>query len=86
MLDWQNNINSLASGIKCADKVTTVSPSYLEELRYSANGLENLFEYERGKCVGILNGIDTDVWDPATDTYIDNQFSIENVAEGKAAE
>ncbi|MCW3110872.1 MAG: glycogen synthase, partial [Segetibacter sp.] len=83
MLEWQNNINSLASGIKCADKVTTVSPSYLEELRHGANGLENLFEYERGKCVGILNGIDTDVWNPETDTYIDYQFSIENVAEGK---
>jgi starch synthase len=83
MLEWQNNINSLASGIKCADKVTTVSPSYLEELRYAANGLENLFEYERGKCVGILNGIDTDVWDPATDTYIDNPFSLEDVAHGK---
>jgi starch synthase len=83
MLEWQNNINSLASGIKCADKVTTVSPSYLEELRYAANGLENLFEYERGKCVGILNGIDTEVWNPAKDTYIDNRFSTTDVAEGK---
>jgi len=85
MLEWQNNINSLASGIKCADKVTTVSPSYLDELRHSANGLENLFEYERGKCVGILNGIDSEVWNPDTDTYIEAQFSIHNVAEGKKA-
>jgi starch synthase len=83
LLDWQNNINSLASGIKCADKVTTVSPSYLEELRHAANGLESLFEYERGKCIGILNGIDTDVWNPTTDTYIDHQFSIEDVSDGK---
>ena len=83
MLEWQNNINSLASGIKCADKVTTVSPSYLEELRYAANGLENLFEYERGKCVGILNGIDTEVWNPQTDTYIDDRYAVEDVAEGK---
>jgi starch synthase len=83
MLDWKNNINSLAAGIKCADRVTTVSQSYLEELRQSANGLENLFEYERGKSVGILNGIDTEVWKPETDTYIENQYSVENVAEGK---
>jgi starch synthase len=83
MLEWQNNINSLASGIKCSDKVTTVSPSYLEELRYSANGLEALFEYEKGKCLGILNGIDSDVWDPATDTYVEHQFSVANVTEGK---
>ncbi|MDB5248581.1 MAG: glycogen synthase [Segetibacter sp.] len=85
MLEWQNSINSLASGIKCADKVTTVSPSYLEELRHAANGLENLFEYEKGKSVGILNGIDNEVWDPATDTYITHQYSIEDFAEGKAA-
>ena len=85
MLDWKDNINPLASAIKCADKVTTVSWSYLEELRYSANGLENLFEYERGKSVGILNGIDADVWDPATDTYITNQYSIKDVAKGKQA-
>src|SRR3954469_592317 len=83
MLDWQNNVNSLAAGIKCSDKVTTVSPSYLDELRHSANGLESLFEYERGKCVGILNGIDTDVWNPATDTYTDHQYSIEDVDQGK---
>src|SRR3954470_9641705 len=80
MLDWQDNINALASGIKCSDKVTTVSPSYLEELRYSARGLESLFEYEKGKCVGILNGIDTEVWNPETDTYIENQFTVEGVA------
>jgi len=85
MLEWENNINSLASGIKCADKVTTVSPSYLEELRYSARGLESLFEYEKGKCIGILNGIDPDVWDPKTDTYISKQFSLQEVAEGKKA-
>jgi len=85
MLDWKNNINSLASGIKCSDKVTTVSPSYLEELRYSANGLENLFEYEKGKCVGILNGIDTEVWNPETDTYITDQYSLAKVTVGKEA-
>jgi starch synthase len=47
MLDWKNNINPLASGIKCAWKVTTVSPSYLDELKYMSNGLEELFDYEK---------------------------------------
>lgn len=83
LLDWKNNINPLASGIKCAWKVTTVSWSYLDELKQAANGLEALFEYEKGKCSGILNGIDTQVWDPAMDTYIENKFSVETVAEGK---
>lgn len=83
MLDWKDTINPLASGIKCAWKVTTVSWSYLDELRVSANGLEALFEYERGKCVGILNGIDTNVWDPATDKYIENHFDLEDADMGK---
>ncbi len=83
MLDWKNNINPLASGIKCAWKVTTVSHSYMDELRVAANGLEALFEYEKGKCSGILNGIDNAVWDPSTDTYIENHFSVDDADAGK---
>ncbi|MBC7422927.1 MAG: glycogen/starch synthase, partial [Ferruginibacter sp.] len=82
-LDWQNNINPLASAVKCALRVTTVSTSYLQEMRENANGLENLFEYEKGKCTGILNGIDDAVWDPAVDTYISPNFSVANLSEGK---
>lgn len=84
MLDWAGNINPLASGVKCANKVTTVSWSYMDELRTSANGLEALFEYEKGKCVGILNGIDNDVWNPATDSYINHPFTVKTVTKGKA--
>ena len=82
-LDWNNNINPLASAIKCAWKVTTVSQSYMNELRYKSNGLEALFEFERGKCVGILNGIDNEVWNPETDTYLTNNFSVKGVTAGK---
>lgn len=85
MIDWADTINSLAAGIKCADRVTTVSWSYLEELRQAANGLESLFEYERGKSYGILNGIDTEVWNPETDTYITQQYAVEAAETGKAA-
>jgi starch synthase len=84
MLEWGNSINPLASAIKCAAKVTTVSNSYLDELRYMSNGLEALFEYEKGKCVGILNGIDTQVWNPETDTYIKHDYSLATAEEGKA--
>lgn len=84
MLDWNNSLNPLASGIKCADKVTTVSPNYLEELKFMSNGLEALFEYEKGKCSGILNGIDVRVWDPGIDSYIEDHFTIEDVEAGKA--
>ena len=83
-LDWNDNINPLASAVKNAWKVTTVSPSYMEELKYSANGLEALFEYEKGKCTGILNGIDNAVWDPETDTLILDNYASEDSDEGKA--
>ena len=82
-LDWEKNINPLACAIKCVLKVTTVSPSYMEELKYNANGLESLFEYEKGKCTGILNGIDNAVWNPSTDTYILDNFSVKDVDAGK---
>ncbi|MDE3213474.1 MAG: glycogen synthase, partial [Bacteroidota bacterium] len=85
MLEWGDVINPLASGIKCADKVSTVSPGYLEELRYSANGLESLFEYEKGKCIGILNGIDTEVWNPEIDHYIEANYGLEDLGAMKAA-
>ncbi|MEI9934563.1 MAG: glycogen/starch synthase [Ferruginibacter sp.] len=83
-LDWNKTLNPLASGIKCAMKVTTVSRSYMEELRYNSKGLEALFEYEKGKCLGILNGIDNAVWDPLTDSYLNKNFSVENIDEGKS--
>ncbi|UAY53583.1 glycogen synthase [Ferruginibacter albus] len=82
-LDWNKDLNPMASAIKCAWKVTTVSYSYLEELRYNSKGLEALFEYEKGKCTGILNGIDTAVWDPETDSYLDKNFSLKNYQQGK---
>jgi starch synthase len=83
MLEWAGALNPLAAGIRSAWKVTTVSPTYLEEMRHSAAGLEALLEYERGKCSGILNGIDSVVWDPATDRYIEDHYDRATVEEGK---
>ena len=83
LLDWNQTINPLAAGIKCAWKVTTVSPSYMNELKLNANGLESLIQAESSKCVGILNGIDSEVWNPEKDTFIDQNFSTETIQEGK---
>jgi starch synthase len=83
LLDWDKTINPLASAIKCAWRVTTVSPSYLDELRQSANGIENLMQYEVGKSIGILNGIDSDVWDPSKDNLIVKNYDDHMVKEGK---
>lgn len=83
LLDWQGTINPLACGVKCASRVTTVSQSYMNELSISSNGLEKLFEYERGKCAGILNGIDNEVWNPKTDSFLKHHFTNKTVAKGK---
>lgn len=85
MLEWNKTINPLASGVKCAWKVTTVSQGYLGELKYNSNGLEALFEYEKGKCSGILNGIDEEVWNTATDNYLETNYGIEDATAGKLA-
>ncbi|MEZ4910465.1 MAG: glycogen/starch synthase [Saprospiraceae bacterium] len=74
LLDWAGVINPLASAVRCAYRVTTVSESYMNELQYNSYGLENLFRSERWKSVGILNGIDTEVWNPSTDPMIDHHL------------
>ena len=85
LLEWRNSINPLASAIKCAWRVSTVSPSYLEEISYHANGLESLLASERGKSAGILNGIDNDVWDPEKDPMLEKNFAFRTVDSGKKA-
>lgn len=85
LLDWGGQINPLAAAIKCAWRITTVSPSYMEELKTNANGLESLLASESAKCVGILNGIDWKVWNPETDSYIVKNYSIKTIVSGKKA-
>ena len=72
LLDWDQHISPLASAIKCCWKLTTVSPGYLEELQTYTKGLSSLLQQEISKSHGILNGIDTQVWNPATDTYLEH--------------
>ncbi len=85
LVEWHNQINPLASAIKCAWRVTTVSPTYLDEIGYSMKGMEELLRKERSKSVGILNGIDVDVWNPETDPMLEKNYSIKNLNEGKRA-
>ncbi len=83
LLDWNNCINSLAASVKCCWKFTTVSPTYLKELSINSNGLEKLFEMEKEKGTGIINGIDTEVWNPESDPMIFQTYTIETVDKGK---
>ncbi len=85
LLDWDHQINQLAAAIKCAWRVTTVSPAYMEELTEKANGLASLLKHEKNKCVGILNGIDTQVWNPETDPLLQKNYVSRIVQSGKKA-
>ncbi|RYY33514.1 MAG: glycogen synthase [Sphingobacteriaceae bacterium] len=83
LLDWAGGLNPLAAAVKCSAYYTTVSPSYLDELSVNSNGLEYLFYIERHKGIGILNGIDTEVWNPATDAMIASKYSTTRITQGK---
>ena len=83
LLEWNGQINPLATAIKCAWKVSTVSPSYLEEMTYAANGLEDLLNHEKRKSIGILNGLDTEVWNPQQDTFLTQNYSTRSYKKGK---
>lgn len=84
LLDWDDRLNCMATGIKTCWKLTTVSESYMEELRYDSDGLELLIANEIPKSVGILNGIDIDVWNTSSDPHIKFNYDIDSIEEGKS--
>jgi starch synthase len=55
----------------------------MEELKLKANGLENLLHHESAKCLGILNGIDWNVWNPETDEKLIKNYTTSSVISGK---
>jgi starch synthase len=87
-LAWGNSVNLSKGALVCADRVVTVSPNYAQEMQTGAGGF-GLQDFVRAKAhsqrlIGILNGID-DKWDPQTDTNIYQNYSVEDVVEGKSA-
>lgn len=85
MLAYHGDINLMKGAIYASDFVTTVSPTYAQELQYSfyAHGLEGVIWDNRHKLQGILNGIDTKLFDPWNDSGLAKPFSAGN-PEGKA--
>jgi starch synthase len=83
-LEWYGKVNFLKAGLAFSDSVTTVSPTQARELRTPGGGfgLHHLFIAMGDRLVGVLNGIDQRIWNPATDTQITGQYSAEKL-EGK---
>jgi starch synthase len=80
-------MNLLKAGLYSADKLNTVSPNYAEETKSPAHGfrLDGVLRYRSADYSGILNGIDTGLWNPAKDPYIPLPYTVKNLKAGKAA-
>lgn len=82
-LESYGNGNILKGGLVYADRITTVSDTYAEEIQtdFYGEGLNGLLVSKREKLSGIVNGIDTDFYNPETDTALPNCFTWENVTD-----
>ncbi|HVJ54273.1 MAG TPA: glycogen synthase GlgA [Aliidongia sp.] len=80
--EFFGQISFLKAGINFADKLTTVSPSYAEEITTSefGMGLEGLLARRRSDLIGILNGIDEVLWNPATDRMLADAYSADDLS------
>ncbi|MBC1897100.1 glycogen synthase GlgA [Listeria booriae] len=85
-IKYYDDVNFMKGAIQYADRITTVSPSYAEEIQTPMYGerLDGLLRANAWKLTGILNGIDQDLNDPESDPLIPNHFSATDLA-GKAA-
>ncbi|MBC8008263.1 MAG: glycogen synthase GlgA [Prolixibacteraceae bacterium] len=81
-VEYYGSISFLKGGLQFADRITTVSPNYAEEIQSEpmGMGLQGLLAQRKGVLTGILNGIDTDAWDPESDPYIERYYSASRLA------
>ena len=85
-LDMNNAVNVMKGAIETADLVTTVSETYARELMYPyyAHGLDGVLSNNAWKLTGIINGIDTNTFNPETDKALPAHFNALSFVEGKA--
>jgi starch synthase len=76
-VEYYGKVGFLKAGLQFADRVTTVSPTYAKEIQTENDGmgLDGLLRKRSGELQGIVNGIDTVVWNPETDPAIPHQFN-----------
>jgi starch synthase len=81
-LEFYGNINLLKAGILFADEITTVSPTYAREIQTEEHGcgLHEVIGSRADHLHGILNGVDENVWDPASDPFISENYSYNDLS------
>ena len=82
MQDHKNpkKLNLLKGALVFSDSLTTVSPTYAEEIQGEEGfGLDPLLVENKGKLRGILNGIDTSYWNPETDPFLEQNYQTDGI-------
>jgi len=81
-LEFHGQVNFMKAGLFYADRITTVSPSFAAEIQTPAAGfgLDGLLRSRAGALVGILNGVDTEGWDPRTDSALAARFDATDLS------
>jgi starch synthase len=81
-LEYWGHISFLKGGVNFSEKITTVSPTYALEILQPdyGFGMEGVLQRRQVDLSGILNGIDTDRWNPAADTYVTSHFSRDDLS------
>lgn len=84
-MEYYDRLSFLKGGVAYADAVTTVSPSYAYEMRtpHFGHNLDSFLRFQARNLAGILNGIDTDAWDPARDPHIPANYDASSLDQGK---
>ncbi len=81
-VEYSGNVSFLKGGLTCASAITTVSPTYANEICTAdyGMGLQGLLQSRRNVLSGIVNGIDDDVWNPATDKSLAANYSLKDLS------
>jgi starch synthase len=80
--EYHDSINLLKAGVSCADALTTVSPTYAREIQTPSFGfgMDGLLRTRSRDLVGILNGVDTEIWNPAKDPLLPAHYDASDMA------
>ncbi len=81
LVEYDGCVNLMKGAIQCADKITTVSPTYSREILdpFYSHGLDSILKQFTYKLTGIVNGIDCEVYDPETDPIIYKNYTSETI-------
>jgi starch synthase len=85
-VEYYGGVGYLKAGLQAAAAITTVSPTYAQEIRTPefGMGLDGMMNARAGDLCGIVNGIDTDIWNPETDPHLAARYSARSLKARKA--